>query len=102
MNASNGSRRLTLTPAGVQFVLAMRANRDTWDSIAEAVGVSRYCVVNAAVKAKIYAVLPPMPEKPVSPRQAAGPEPLRAGHPIAMAELERARMMRFDTGTRRR
>lgn len=99
--ASNGNKKLHLTPDGVDMVKTMRTARQPWEVIGEALGVSRYCVVAAAIHAKIYAVLPPPPEKPISPRQAAGPEPLPYGHPIAMAELEHARMMRFDTGTRR-
>lgn len=72
----------------------MRADRLPWDVIGPAFGMSRYWAYHVAERHGFGQPLPSpiRPSKPpLTPREAFGGAPLPAFHPLAMAELRRAR-----------
>ena len=82
------------TPEELDRMRQMRADRLPWDVIGPAFGMSRYWAHYVAERHGFGQPLPSpiKPAKPpLTPREAAGREPLPAFHPLAMAELRRAR-----------
>jgi hypothetical protein len=81
-------------------ILRLRKELMSWDKIAETIGRSRYWVAGVVktpeLRQSLHSLKFPPKEKPDSVRQGAGRDPLPAGHPIAMRELERARWINLE------
>lgn len=87
--------RRPATEAEVAIIRDARERRMAWHDIGPLVGASRTWVRSVAIEHGLSTPLPsPIPANPKPPltlRELTGLAPLRAGHPLALAELERAR-----------
>lgn len=101
VNPATKALVFALTPAGREFILDQREQKVSWVALSRELGVNHDTVLEMAKREGISRIAPRPPPRVKTFRELAGAEPLPAGHPIAIAELERARMMRFDTETRR-
>lgn len=76
---------LVWSPGSDHALARLRAERRSWDTIARALGVSRWAAIERAKAIGAHA--PRHPQDRPAPRAEPGREPLPAGHPVAWAVL---------------